>query len=329
MAYSIEHSRTRAYSMDIRWRVVYRRIGMGQTLRSIAQDLHIALGTVYSWWRRFGETGDVSPTNRHARLQPSLLDEGRQTFLVALVSNNPTLYLAEISRVLLDVTGSMVSPSTVCRTLHKLGFSRKRVRLEALQRWPALRGAFIVEVNNFPVDWLVFVDETGSDRRTHARKEGWAVLGERAVDRRLLVRGQRINSVVAMDCCGTVAVDCSFENCTGARFFDFLRGVLFPEMGSFPGQRSVLVMDNCSIHRIQEIAQLATDFEIIIMFLPPYSPDLNPIELLFSYSKGVQRALDDLLQLVENPLPLVEETFWSVTRAQCAAWCRHCFYQTW
>ena len=54
-------------------------------------------------------------------------------------------------------------------------------------------------------------------------------------------------------------------------------------MQPFPDKHSVVIMDNCSIHHVAEVKDLIEDAGILLLFLPPYSPDYNPIEELFSY----------------------------------------------
>ena len=54
---------------------------------------------------------------------------------------------------------------------------------------------------------------------------------------------------------------------------------------AYPGPLSVLVLDNAKIHHNAEILALADHFSVCIEYLPPYSPDLNPIEEAFSQIK--------------------------------------------
>ena len=69
---SAEPNRKRAYSSDIRWRIVYQRVGMGLTYPKIATNLNIALSTSH---RTFEQTGTVDPTTRNAsRIQTRILD---------------------------------------------------------------------------------------------------------------------------------------------------------------------------------------------------------------------------------------------------------------
>lgn len=57
-------------------------------------------------------------------------------------------------------------------------------------------------------------------------------------------------------------------------------------MNSFPGPNSVLVLDNAPVHHGGRIAQLCAATEVLLIYLPPYSPDLNPIEKVFSVLKS-------------------------------------------
>ena len=73
----------------------------------------------------------------------------------------------------------------------------------------------------------------------------------------------------------------------GDIFFDFIRGTLIPCKSALDGvsPHSVLIMDNCSVHHINEVREVLQQARIVVLFLPPYSPDLNPAEEAFSYIK--------------------------------------------
>jgi hypothetical protein len=58
----------------------------------------------------------------------------------------------------------------------------------------------------------------------------------------------------------------------------FICGSVITCMQPFPTPGSVLVMDNCSIHHIQEVKDILVQAGILLLYLPPYSPDLNPAE---------------------------------------------------
>ena len=109
---------------------------------------------------------------------------------------------------------------------------------------------------------------------------------------------------------------------TGHTFFDFLRGTLIPQMMPFNGSNphSVLVLDNCSIHHIHEVKDLLQQSGILVLYLPPYSPDLNTIEEAFNYVKCYLRKHDVVLQSGAPIATILKAAFESITDDQCNAW---------
>jgi len=72
--------------------------------------------------------------------------------------------------------------------------------------------------------------------------------------------------------------------------------------------------------------ELLQDAGIVVIFLPPYSPDYNPIELVFSYVKAYLKHHDELLQALPDPLPVIKAAFESITPEQCQSWITHAGY---
>jgi transposase len=76
-------------------------------------------------------------------------------------------------------------------------------------------------------------------------------------------------------------------------FLTFLREKVMPLTNPYdplnPMENSILVMDNASIHRGPEIRELCDEFGVLLQYLPPYSPDYNPIEESFAEMKAWMR----------------------------------------
>lgn len=323
---SAEPGRKAPYSNDIRWRVVWQRIGMELKFRDIANNLCISLGTVHNHFKRFQETGDVSPVSQSNR--ETSLNDHQELILVGLLFDNSALYLREVCLMIKQATGIQVSPSTVCRIIRKHGLTRKKIKQVALQRSIEQRGKFMAEVQFFRPNQLVWVDETGCDKRDQIRKFGYSLKGEPPVYTRYLHRGERISVIGAMCSDGVLAYKFIKGTVNGERFLDFIQGMLVPEMLPFDGEnpRSVIVMDNCSIHHVQTVTEALREMGILTLFLPPYSPDMNPIEELFSYFKYYLKDHDIILQAMQDPLPLLQACFDSITAEQCNAWIKHAGY---
>ena len=122
-----------------------------------------------------------------------------------------------------------------------------------------------------------------------------------------------ILSSVRLD--GEVAFTIFQGGTTGDKFLTYLKDVLIPTL--HPGD--IVVMDNLRTHHIQAVGELLHGAGAEVLYLPPYSPDLNPIEKLWSKVKAILRklrvrspdALDDAIHFALN----------CVSAADCVGWC--------
>lgn len=87
----------------------------------------------------------------------------------------------------------------------------------------------------------------------------------------------------------------------------------------------VVFFDNCSIHQADEIQEAIEARGAWALFLPPYSPDYNPIENCWSKIKNILRSLKPRTR--EELLDALVEAFSSITRQDIRGWFRHCGYQ--
>lgn len=97
-------------------------------------------------------------------------------------------------------------------------------------------------------------------------------------------------------------------------------------MSPFPGPNSVLVMDNCRIHHTDTLQDVLNEIGIMLLYLPPYSPDLNPIEESFSAWKAHLRRHGDLIQNADDPIIALLEACSCITDESAIAWFRHAGY---
>ncbi len=72
-------------------------------------------------------------------------------------------------------------------------------------------------------------------------------------------------------------------------------------MNSYPSEHSVLVLDNARIHHDKDLIEYIESFGGRVEFLPPYSPDFNPIESSFSVIKSFLQKYRDFVNLCSDP----------------------------
>ncbi len=86
----------------------------------------------------------------------------------------------------------------------------------------------------------------------------------------------------------------------------------------YPGD--IVVMDNHRTHHIRTVGELLRCAGSEVLYLPPYSPDLNPIEKLWSKVKAILRKLR--VRTLDSLEPAIRAAVASVSRNDCAAWFR-------
>ena len=108
----------------------------------------------------------------------------------------------------------------------------------------------------------------------------------------------------------------------GDAFYNFVCTSLLTKLMPFNGtnQNSVLILDNCSVHHVDEVDQALSDCGVITHYLPPYSPDYNPIELAFSKVKHAIKSMEAEMQAVNDLETIVLAAFATITPADCQQW---------
>ena len=248
---------------------------------AIASDCSIpAVAKVRNNWRQFGTAR--SPRARGAQLRS--ITQPMRTAMKELLSKSPHYYLEEIQGFLLSEFGVLVSPSTISRTMSRIHWSKKIMRQKAKERNPDLRDFYMYQISKFHSWQLVFVDETGCDKRTGSRRTGWSPRGITSVQIEQFRRGKRYQILPAYSQDGVVLAKI-LQGSTDTRVFEDFLEQLVPFCGRWPEPKSVLIMDNASFHHSARIKRMCEDAGVILIYLPPYSPDFNPIEEFFAELK--------------------------------------------
>ena len=87
---------------------------------------------------------------------------------------------------------------------------------------------------------------------------------------------------------------------------------------------SVVIMDNASIHHVEGVIDLIENqVGARLLFLPPYSPDLNPVEEVFSKVKALMKQNDNLFQACSDTRVLLTMAFGMVTKQDCISFITH------
>jgi transposase len=271
------------YSQDLRKRVIDTIERGDGSLRQIAQRFLVSLSFVVRLLRHYRTTGSLEPKPHGGGRQPAL-SPAQLKRLAALIRKKPDATLEELRQSL----GVECSTMAIVRALKKLKITRKKKVLHAQEQdspeGQQKRRDFVAEIAGIDPKRLVFVDESGANTsmtRTHGR----APVGERvhgAVpghwDSVTLICGLRLSGVTA---------PVVFRGATDTPAFrSYVEQVLVPELQS----NDVVIWDNLQPHKAAAVVAAVEQAGARVVPLPPSSPDLTPIEEMFSKVKGALRS---------------------------------------
>ncbi|OHV03588.1 IS630 family transposase [Methylorubrum extorquens] len=164
----------------------------------------------------------------------------------------------------------------------------------------AAREAWFEAQPHLDPDKLVFLDETAAATNM-ARRYGRAPRGERC--RLLVPQGHSKTTTVtaALRTTGLCALDLADGATNGQRFRDYVANRLVPVLR--PGD--TVILDNLQAHKVSGIRERVEAAGARLLYLPPYSPEFNPIEQIFAKLKALlrtaaARTVADLWDAIRN-----------------------------
>jgi transposase len=301
-------------SNDLRERIVAAVDHNEGSRREIARRFRVSVSFITRLLKLRRETGSIDP-RPHGGGQTPALDRIALERLRRLVKEQPDATLQQL-RERLGIDGSIM---IVWRALRKLDITRKKKSKHADERdTPEVRKrrrSFRKEVAAIEPGRLVFVDETGVTTAM-TPTYGRAVRGER-VNASAPASWESVTVIAALGLDG-VCAPLAFPGATDAvTFQSYVEQVLAPSL--HPGD--VVVFDNLSAHKDPAVSAAIERVGARVLPLPPYSPDLTPIEEMFSKVKEflrrvAARAKGDLYDAIGEALE-------TVTVEDILGWFRH------
>lgn len=251
----------------------------------ISQRLQVHRTTIYRMrlsWELFGQP---YPPATCRRGRPAILTGQQLEYLFKYLDLRPTAYLDEMMWYLYDQFGIILNEKTLWGTLSRECWSRKVCKKVSQQRNEQLRAQWQAKRLFWRNNRICTVDESASNERTADRKYGWSPKGIPARDLHSLKRSERWSILPAMTIDGWLPNPLIHQGSVDREMFlEWLEHEVLPRLGA----GWILIMDNASIHRGQEVKDLVKDHGngTVLEYLPPYSPDLNPIESSFQILKA-------------------------------------------
>lgn len=289
------------------------------TKSAVARMFNITRKTLRSWLKADAEGREQIPSAERGH-RPSILKEQDYAEILRRLKENPFITCKDM----IEALKLSCSLETMRRAYHKLGFTHKKRTRYASQRLKeenvAKRDNFLEMKKDFDPEQLVFIDEA-SVKTNHSPLYGWAMPNERSV-------GYAPGSWKALTIIGALRLTdkwapmamFSEHNVTRETYKEFMHEALLPTLK----RGDIVIMDNASIHKNSFDSKKFKRRKIQIIYLPPYCPDLNPIEKLWSKMKSILRKIG--ARTIETLEKAINEALWQITPSDRLGWFKGCGY---
>lgn len=256
------------------------------TVQKCAEEAEISYTCAQGLIRKIGNGASDEQILGTKKGRPTIQNSELHLKLRNMLSRDPTHILQSMKDDLQE--GNIeTSISTIHRAIKNMKYSRKKLVKIPEERNSSriidTRLTFCRDVNNIPNDHLVYLDETGFNLHL-TRGFGYSPINSKCFVTVPANRNRNISLLLAINSAGIVEYVIKEGSFNGDDLCAFIRQKLQPTFIGNPNY--VLVMDNCRFHHRADVKQTLTDLNINSLYLPAYSPQLNPIEEYFSHLKA-------------------------------------------
>ncbi|MEO1069958.1 MAG: IS630 family transposase [Cyanobacteria bacterium J06638_6] len=254
-----------AYSLDLRQKAI-AALEAGHSKAAVSRLMGIGTTTLTEWHNRYRASGEVAAKQGYQQGHSHKITDWEAFRAFAATHGDKTQ--AEMAQLWPEE----ISEDTIGRALKRILHAKKKSYLYA-ERESAKRQAYDAELAQYEAYQRVYLDEAGIDN-TEDYGYGWCPKGERFAAERRGKRTERVSFMAAWSQHQLVAPLTYEGYCNRAVFETWLDEQLLPALP----YGSVIICDNASFHKGGRIEALIQQAGCYLLYLPPYSPDLNPIE---------------------------------------------------
>lgn len=177
------------------------------------------------------------------------------------------------------------------------------------------RKNWVENLPNYDKEKLVFLDESGVNINM-TRIYGRSLGGTRSVDKAPLNTPTNTTILSSIRINGESSYTTYSGGTTGDKFVEYLKNTLIQTLHD----GDIIVMDNMRSHHVKEVSETINNSEknLTLLYLPPYSPDFNPIEMMWSKIKSILRMIK--IRDISILSDAIKTAFSKITSSDCIGW---------
>jgi transposase len=303
--------------MDLRERMV-RAVEAGASRRATAARFGVSPSCVIKLVQRWQRAGTLAPAPGRGGQRAKLADHAER---VEALLAAPDSTIAEL-QTRLAADDIHVSPSAISRFLKACGLTRKKDRARRRAGPPGCRRrpARLARAAASAEPKAAGVHRRDLGHHRDGGRYGRARRGQRLIAAVPHGHWKTTTFIAALRHDG-LSAPCVFDGAlTGARFLAYVEQVLAPTLRA----GDLVVMDNLAAHKVEGVRVAIAAAGAQVLYLPPYSPDLNPIEHAFAKLKALLRTA--AARTVEGLWHTIGQLLDAFSPAECAHYLAHAGY---
>jgi transposase len=310
----------KAYSYDLRVRIF--NYSLTHSIRGTAKVFQVSPNTVYLLRCLFFETGSLDPINT-ATQRTRLISEEGEMFICLLINEENDLTLAELCERYEEAYGVKVSVPTMYNTLERLKITRKKKSFSDPKKdtpeAEIIKENYDEQLHKIEPSDRFYLDETSSCTNM-SPLYGRSLRGEKVYDKKPTHPSSTVSTVAILS--NEEGIKCRYTytgSLTSYLFIIYLDTFVLPVLKS----DHTIIMDNHPVHRSKIVQKYLNDNKIKFLYLPPYSPKLNPIEEAFSKIKNFIKK--QKARTKEKLLEVIKKSFETITTTDAKGYFKHAF----
>ena len=261
-----------SYSKDLRERAV-KYYKPGHTLKETSEIFGAGINTISQWVKKYKETGGLS--NKPLKRGFKKIDPEK---LALFLEENPDAFLRETA----EEFGCSIE--AVRKAIKRLGITRKKKTLRYYEQKEGQVKEYLEKTADINEENIVYIDETGINSYLY-REYAYPERGKKVYGK---IKGRKFKrtNIIAAKYGKQIIAPMQYGTTMAGGFFEgWFEGILLPGLP----KDAVIVMDNASFHQKKQLDEIAGNNNITLIFLPPYSSELNPIEKVWANMKKFLR----------------------------------------
>jgi transposase len=271
--------RSRKYADRIR---VILLLDDNQTYKDIAKFLFLDEGSIANYRKRYKDGGLEELINDYYHGRSASLSEKELKILTADLQSKIFPTSKSVINHIKNKFGVQYSRGGVTELLHRLGFSFKKATPVPGKAKRSEQEKFLRQYNGIKSHGLVYFGDSTHPEFAPTITYGWIKTGENFEVKTNSGWRKRVNVCGAIEINTLDVIARSFDTINKQSVCEILRAIRRknPDQGKI-----YIVLDGAAYNKSKAVKDLAKELSIKILYLPPYSPNLNPIERLWKFMK--------------------------------------------